>query len=168
MSDLFDIRLTRESDCFDVAEMSNAIHVEHDYENPPHSEASIAKMMFGADAILKGLIAHKDGKVCGQALFQPFYNPDISAMGLWMTELYVIPEMRSAKLGETLMIHLSRYAQERGFVSIWWSVLGRNEKAVRFYKRLGAYNSGSIQYELRQDRLADLAQKPADQSELIR
>ncbi len=145
------------ADCPHVAEMSNALHVELDYDNPPHTSQSIHEMMFGPKALIQSLIAWHGDRAVGQTIFQPFYNPDYSKLGLWMTELYVIPDMRSEKVGNKLMTALGKHALDEGYVSMWWSVLHRNKAACRFYERLGARNSGALQYEIDGNDLIDLA-----------
>jgi hypothetical protein len=47
----------RPEDSVHVADMSNALHVELDYDNPPHTTESIHEMMFGPKALIKSLIA---------------------------------------------------------------------------------------------------------------
>jgi GNAT superfamily N-acetyltransferase len=75
-----------------------------------------------------------------------------------MTELYVVPDMRSEKVGNKLMKALGKYALDHGYISMWWSVLHRNQAACRFYERLGARNSGALQYEIDGDELKNLGQ----------
>lgn len=149
--------LATPDDCGHIAAMSNAIHAEHDYPGEPHSAESIHNMMFGPRPIIEALLAWQNGIPVGQAVFQPFYNPDHSKPGLWLTELYVAPDLRSAKLGHRLMAALAKLAQERDYFSIWWSVLHSNIAARRFYERVGAHNANALLYEIDGDRLANLA-----------
>jgi ribosomal protein S18 acetylase RimI-like enzyme len=55
------------------------------------------------------------------------------------------------------MVALAKLALDRNYVSIWWSVLQSNEAACRFYQRLGARNSGAVQYEIDGEILTALA-----------
>ncbi|MFH1806880.1 MAG: GNAT family N-acetyltransferase [Pseudomonadota bacterium] len=166
MPSRFDIRPAQPDDCAVIAAMSNAIHAEHDYPGIPHSTDSIRDMMFGDRPILESLLARtQDGddngdQVIGQALFQEFYNPDLSGRGLWLTELYVRPAYRSAKIGEKLMASLAAEALRRKAVSIWWTVLADNLKACRFYQRLGAIDAGAVLYEIDGAALRNLARQP--------
>ncbi|WP_158091230.1 GNAT family N-acetyltransferase [Thalassospira mesophila] len=157
MAEVFEIRSATRADCQYVSGMSNDLHVELDYANPPHSALSIKEMMFGPRPLIESLIAFNGDRPVGQTIFQPFYNPDYSAPGLWMTELYVVPDFRSAKVGKMLMVALAKLALERRYVSIWWSVLQSNHAACRFYHRIGARNSGAVQYEIDGETLASLA-----------
>ena len=152
------IQAATPADCDKVVALSNALHIELDGDEPAHTTDSIHAMMFGPNAMIKGLIAWQGATAAGQAIFQPFYNPDYSKPGLWMSELYVIPEMRDQKVGEKLMSALAHYARRHDYVSIWWSALLRNDGACRFYERLGARNSGAMQYEIDGNALAALGQ----------
>ena len=150
------IQAASPADCDKVVALSNALHIELDGDEPAHTTDSIHAMMFGPNAMIKGLIAWHGTTAAGQVIFQPFYNPDYSKPGLWMSELYVLPEMRDQKVGEKLMSALAHYARQHDYVSIWWSALLRNEGACRFYERLGARNSGAMQYEIDGNALATL------------
>lgn len=151
------IRAATPQDCDKVVALSNALHVELDGDEPSHTCDSIHAMMFGPNAMIKSLMAWHGKNAAGQVVFQPFYNPDYSKPGLWMSELYVTPDMRAQKIGQKLMAALAHYARQNDYVSIWWSVLLRNEGACRFYERLGARNSGAMQYEMDGNILANLA-----------
>ncbi|WP_143182050.1 GNAT family N-acetyltransferase [Thalassospira sp. TSL5-1] len=150
------IKAATPEDCDKVVALSNALHIELDGDEPAHSTNSIHAMMFGPNAMIKSLIAWAGNRAAGQVVFQPFYNPDYSKPGLWMSELYVTPDMRGQKVGEKLVSALAHYAGQNDYVSIWWSVLLRNEGACRFYERLGARNSGALQYEIDGTALATL------------
>lgn len=152
------IRQATPDDCQHVADMSNALHIEMGYKTPaPHTADSIHDIMFGSHTLVKSLIAWRGEIAVGQTVFQPFYNPDHSKMGIWMTELYVSPDMRSEMVGHKLMSATGTYTTEHGYVSLWWSVLEDNRGARRFYERLGAHNSGSLQYEIEGEALIRLA-----------
>ena len=65
--------------------------------------------------------------------------------------------MQAEQGGHKLMTAMGNHASMHGYVSMWWSGLQRNEGALRFYGRLGARNSGALQYEIDGDALTRLA-----------
>lgn len=101
-----------------------------------------------ADLIDRGLGAHpeffahvadspEDGLVGMMVFYFVTYTYDL-APELVLKEFYVRPEWRSAGLGQALFAALRTIAQANGCRRIKWLVLKNNERAKRFYQRLGA------------------------------
>ncbi len=61
-----------------------------------------------------------------------------SGKGIQMDDLYVQPEFRGMGLGKQLMEYLMAYAKKKGCHSVKWQVSRWNEKAVAFYRLIGA------------------------------
>jgi len=102
-------------------------------------------------------IAEIDGKVAGFALWFYAYSTWEGARTLYLEDLFVRPEFRGAHLGEALMHHLARTAQQKQCRRFEWSVLDWNEPAIGFYERLGAQPlSGWTRYRLEDGRINEL------------
>jgi GNAT superfamily N-acetyltransferase len=76
--------------------------------------------------------------VVGFALFFHSYSTFLGRPGLYLEDLFVLPEHRGNGLGKALLAALARLAVERGCGRLEWSVLNWNEPALRFYQALGA------------------------------
>ena len=50
----------------------------------------------------------------------------------------MVPEKRGLGVGKKLLTHLANLAVSRGCGRLDWSVLDWNEKAINFYKSIGA------------------------------
>jgi GNAT superfamily N-acetyltransferase len=74
----------------------------------------------------------------GFALFFHNYSTFLARPGLYLEDLFVLPEYRGRGYGKALLIHLARLAVERGCGRFEWSVLDWNEPSIQFYKSLGA------------------------------
>ena len=72
------------------------------------------------------------------ALFFHNFSTFLGKPGIYLEDLFVLPEFRSKGIGKALLIHLARLAIERGCGRFEWAVLDWNESAREFYKRLGA------------------------------
>ncbi len=76
--------------------------------------------------------------VVGFALFFHNFSTFLGRPGLYLEDLFVLPEWRSRGIGQRLLAHLAELAVERGCGRMEWTVLDWNEPALRFYERMGA------------------------------
>lgn len=113
-----------------------------EYERLEHemvgTEASLAEHLFGARPYCEALIAEDDGGPAGFALFFHNYSTFRMQPGLYLEDLFVLPERRGQGFGQALLRRLAALTLERGCGRLEWSVLDWNEPAIGFYARLGA------------------------------
>jgi len=74
----------------------------------------------------------------GFALFFHNYSTFLGKRGLYLEDLFVVPEWRGRGAGRALLTHLAKIAAERDCGRFEWAVLDWNEPAIGFYKSLGA------------------------------
>ncbi len=74
----------------------------------------------------------------GFALFFHNYSTFLGKPGIYLEDLFVLPELRGHGVGKRLLAHLAKLAVERDCGRLEWSVLDWNEPAIKFYKSLGA------------------------------
>jgi GNAT superfamily N-acetyltransferase len=101
-------------------------------------EADLERALFGARPVAEALIGTLDGAPVGFALFFPTYSTFLGKPGLWLEDLFVVPEARGHGVGVALLAHLAALAVERGPGRLEWAVLDWNEPAIGFYRALGA------------------------------
>ena len=113
-----------------------------DFEQRAHeavaSAALLKRHLFGARPVAEAVIARIDAQPVGFALFFHTFSTFLGKPGLYVEDVYVNPEFRSQGIGKALFVHLARLAKERGCGRMEWSVLVWNERAIEFYKNLGA------------------------------
>jgi GNAT superfamily N-acetyltransferase len=104
------------------------------------TEEQIRAALFGAGEphaeVLVG--QNDDGVVAGFALFFHSFSTFLGRRGIYLEDLFVLPEHRRKGLGTALLRALARIAVERGCGRLEWAVLDWNEPALRFYRTLGA------------------------------
>ena len=93
---------------------------------------------FGPQPRFSALIAEMGVQTAGMALYFFTYSTWTSRDGLYLEDLYVMPQFRKSGVALALMARLKEIAAERGCKRFHWFVLRNNESAIRFYKRLGA------------------------------
>jgi GNAT superfamily N-acetyltransferase len=98
--------------------------------------------LFGTRPYAEALVAEDDGRVVGFALFFHNYSTFLARPGLYLEDLFVLPEHRRKGHGRALLRELARVAVQRRCGRFDWSVLGWNEPAMKFYASLGAQRMG--------------------------
>lgn len=101
------------------------------------TEQDLVRDGFGAKARFRVLIAEWEGRVAGYALFFDYYTTWVGR-GLFLEDLFVREAFRRHGIGKALLAAVAGIAVEECCYGIQWEVLDWNEKAVEFYKRLGA------------------------------
>ena len=94
--------------------------------------------LFGPHPAAEVIIGYAGDQPVGFALFFSTYSTFLGLPGLYLEDLFVLPEWRSRGLGRRLLTHLASIAVERGYGRMEWSVLNWNESAIRLYRNLGA------------------------------
>jgi GNAT superfamily N-acetyltransferase len=102
------------------------------------TEDGLRETLFGARPSAEVVIAFAGSEPAGFALFFHNYSTFLAKPGLYLEDLFVVPEYRSRGYGKALLQHLAALAVERGCGRFEWSVLDWNEPAIGFYKKLGA------------------------------
>lgn len=74
----------------------------------------------------------------GYALYFLNYSTWEGVHGIYLEDLYVMPDQRGAGLGKALLTTLTKIAAERGYARVEWSVLDWNTPSIDFYRSLGA------------------------------
>ena len=112
------------------------------YEKLAHevtaTEEGLRETFFGARPAADVIIAYAGDTPAGFALFFPNYSTFLGKPGLYLEDLFVLPEWRGHGLGLALMKRLAAIAVERGCGRFEWSVLDWNKPAIGFYEGLGA------------------------------
>jgi GNAT superfamily N-acetyltransferase len=134
----------------DVETIFQLIQALAEYEKLAHqvtgSVAQLHDHLFGAHPCIEALLADHQGeatlaataKPIGFALFFTNYSTFLTKPGLYLEDLFVMPEYRGQGVGKSILSHLARLALARDYGRLEWSVLDWNESAIGFYQRIGA------------------------------
>lgn len=101
------------------------------------SEHDLQAALFGEPPFVEGLVAEISNALAGFALYFTSYSTFRLRRGLYIEDLFVVPEHRGKGLGTALLTRVIGIASERNYGRVEPSVLNRNEPAIRMYKRLG-------------------------------
>lgn len=84
------------------------------------------------------IFAIEQGKEVGFALFFHNFSTFLGRAGIYLEDLFVLPEYRGKGYGKGLLKRLAQIAVERGCGRLEWSCLDWNEPSIEFYLSLGA------------------------------
>ncbi len=102
------------------------------------TEDALRKTLFGDRPSAEVLLAYYESIPVGFALFFHTYSTFLAKPGIYLEDLFVVPDWRGRGFGRAMLTYLAGVAVERGCGRLEWSVLDWNEDAIRFYRRLGA------------------------------
>ena len=123
-------------------------------------EATLADQLFRKQSA-EVLFALEDGKEVGFALFFHNFSTFLGRSGLYLEDLFVLPEHRGKGYGKAILQKLASIAVERGCGRLEWWCLDWNKPSIDFYRSLGAEPmSDWTVYRLTGDTLKNLAETP--------
>ena len=84
------------------------------------------------------IFALENGKEVGFALFFHNFSTFLGRAGIYLEDLFVLPEYRGKGYGKALLTQLARIAVERGCGRLEWWCLDWNQPSIDFYRSMGA------------------------------
>lgn len=105
------------------------------------------------------IFALEDGKEVGFALFFHNFSTFLGRAGIYLEDLFVLPEYRGRGYGKGLLRKLAQIALERGCGRLEWACLDWNKPSIDFYISLGAQPMDEwTTYRLTGDTLRKMAE----------
>ncbi len=142
----FNLRLAQSED---VPAIFTLIQSLAQYENLAHlvtgSPVALHEDLFGSHACIECLVAESmphDGQpvpqIIGFALFFTNYSTFLTRRGIYLEDLFVLPQYRRKGIGKAMISKVAEIALKRGCGRFEWAVLDWNTPAINFYQQLGA------------------------------
>ena len=105
------------------------------------------------------LLAEEDGIPVGFALFFHNFSTFLGRAGIYLEDLFVMPEHRGKGYGKALLRRLAQITMERGCGRLEWSCLDWNKPSIDFYLSLDATPMDQwTVYRLTEDTLRRMAE----------
>ncbi|AFZ56038.1 GNAT family N-acetyltransferase [Anabaena cylindrica FACHB-243] len=99
---------------------------------------ALKEHLFGSPKYIEAILAESAGQAVGFALFFHNYSTFLTKPGIYLEDLFVLPEFRRQGIGKALLTKIAKIAVERDCGRLEWSVLDWNVSAQAFYRRMGA------------------------------
>ena len=126
----------------DVGQIFGLIEALAEYEQLSHQVTGtiedLQEHLFGSRVYAEAIVSETDSKIVGFALFFPNYSTFLTKPGIYLEDLFVLPEYRRRGMGKAMLSYLGKLALERDAGRLEWSVLDWNESAIAFYQSMGA------------------------------
>lgn len=126
----------------DTAVLLSLIRALAEYERLTHlvvgTEAQLHEELFGARPVIEAVVGREEGQPVGFALYFHNFSTFLGRRGLYLEDLFVVPQARGRGYGKALMRHVARVAVERECGRFEWTVLDWNQPSIDFYRSLGA------------------------------
>ena len=100
-------------------------------------EATIYQSVF-VEKAAEVVFAEEDGIVIGFALFFHNFSTFVGRKGLYLEDLFIIPEKRGLGYGKAILKYLADIAIERHCGRMEWICLDWNAPSLAFYRSIGA------------------------------
>ena len=133
------IRAARHSD---VGTLHSLIRALAEYEKLAlqvvGTPEDLQRELFSERPVIEAVIAWHDDSALGFALYFHNYSTFLARRGLYLEDLFVVPDARGRGIGKALIHYCARVATERQCGRFEWAVLDWNQPAIDFYQSIGA------------------------------
>ncbi|MET4609637.1 GNAT superfamily N-acetyltransferase [Rhodococcus sp. PvR044] len=148
----------------DAAAITGLIYDLADYEKARHectvTVEQITTALFGENPSAFCHVAEEAGDVIGLALWFRNFSTWDGVHGIYLEDLFVLPERRGAGHGKALLAALAKECADNDYSRLSWSVLNWNAPSIAFYESLGATAQEEwTTYRLSGDALGSLAEQ---------
>ena len=134
----FEIRAAGKSDVAILLELIRGIaEYEKMTDELVATEELLSEWLF-EKRVAEALLAFEDGEPVGYALFFPLFSTFAGRGGLYLEDLFVLPDRRGRGYGKALFKTLAAIAVERNYCRVEWRCLDWNQPSIDFYHSLGA------------------------------
>ena len=156
----------RQASIRDVAAIFELIKALAEYEKLTHqvtgTKDDLQAHLFGDRLYAEAIVAEIEQKIVSFALFFPNYSTFLTKPGIYLEDLFVLPQYRRRGIGKAMLSYLGKLAVERDAGRLEWNVLDWNESAIAFYQSMGA----KILPDWRTCRVSDRTLEQLAQSDL--
>ena len=127
----------------DIPVILRMIKALAEYEQLTHevtaTEQDLRQSLFGPRPAGEVVLAYNGDVPIGFALFFHNFSTFLGKQGLYLEDLFVVPEWRGRGVGKQLFEYVASVADSRQCGRLEWTVLDWNESAIAFYRRRGAH-----------------------------
>lgn len=134
---------------------------EHMLDDVVATEEILNKWLFDR-RVAEAFFALEGETEVGFALYFHNFSTFLGRGGIYLEDLFVLPEHRGKGYGKAILTHLAQIARERGCGRLEWACLNWNQPSIDFYLSLGATPMDEwTVYRVSGDALNALADKAA-------
>ena len=110
---------------------------EHMLDQVVADEKTLAGWLFDK-RVAEAFFAMEGEAEVGFALYFHNFSTFLGRGGIYLEDLFVLPEHRGKGYGKAILAHLAQITRERGCGRLEWACLDWNKPSIDFYLSLGA------------------------------
>lgn len=134
----FQIVFATENDCSEILNFINLLAEYEKMQNEVVATEALLKEWIFEKKKAEVIFAVENGKKVGFALFFHNFSTFLGRAGIYLEDLFVLPEYRGRGYGKALLQKVAAIAVERKCGRLEWSCLDWNKPSIDFYLSLGA------------------------------
>lgn len=134
----FSIRFAAREDVPTILEFIRALAAYEKMEDQVIADETLLETWIFEKRKAEVLLAFEGDTPVGFALFFHSFSTWLGRAGIYLEDLFVLPEYRGRGYGKLLLKRLARIAVQRGCGRLEWACLDWNEPSIAFYKSVGA------------------------------
>jgi ribosomal protein S18 acetylase RimI-like enzyme len=127
--------------------------------SPEGKAEKLELLLFSDSPGLFCLIVESEGEIVGYATFMKELSTWQAAYYVHMDCLFLRPQARNHGIGEEVISEIARRAQALKCNEMQWQTPVSNERALNFYRRLGASSKVKVRLYLDEATMTKLADK---------
>jgi GNAT superfamily N-acetyltransferase len=152
------VRAARRSDGEAILALERELADFERLEGPSDEEGRRLLSWIFDEERFHALVAESGGTIAGIAIYFFFPTSFRARSGLYLEDIVVSQSARGSGVGRALMAELARIAERHDCGRMEWAVLDWNERALDFYRRLGARQHREwLRYSLEAAEIRSLA-----------
>ena len=133
-----EIRFAERADCPLILEFIRALaDYEHMLDDVVATPELLEEWLFEKRKA-EVIFALEDGREVGFALFFHNFSTFLGRAGIYLEDLFVLPEYRGRGYGKGLITKLAEIAASQGCGRLEWWCLDWNKPSIAFYRSMGA------------------------------
>lgn len=134
----FNIRPARPDEAGVVLDLIKQLAVYERCENDVVTDEATIRQSLFVERSAEVVLAEEEGMVVGFALFFHNFSTFVGRKGMYLEDLFVIPEKRGLGYGKALLKYVAKLAVQRNCGRMEWICLDWNEPSLRIYRSIGA------------------------------
>lgn len=138
MNNNFEIRFANENDTAIILGFIKALAEYEKMADEVVATPEILKEWIFDKKKAEVIFAVENGKEVGFALFFHNFSTFLGRAGIYLEDLFVLPEYRGKGYGKALLKFLAKTTVERGCGRLEWVCLDWNKPSIDFYLSVGA------------------------------
>lgn len=134
----FNIRPARPDEAGVILDLIKQLAVYERCENDVVADEATIRQSLFVERSAEVVLAEEERMVVGFALFFHNFSTFVGRKGMYLEDLFVIPEKRGLGYGKALLKYVAKLAVQRNCGRMEWICLDWNEPSLRIYRSIGA------------------------------